>query len=204
MSGFMSPDQAGAFAAAHNLEIAQNRREIAEYDQMRRDEEERRERRETAPPPLRCIGHCEIKIRGVWHHNGTHWLPNDPALHYAIGGDKLADRVPHIFQLRERGAFVDVPKLNRSYSVGGCGWVPTVPTMVHASQFPGQHTGVMLSGTEMAIMFDWLDDMADGTRKPKDWAQRALGGITDSQWGDEDALAQERIEDARCVFFFTE
>ena len=146
MSGFMSPEAAGAFAAAHSPEIAEARRQSAEYDRGRRAEDERRERAADRPPPLRCIAHGEIKVRGTWHHNGTHWLPNDPALHYAIGGDALAERVPHIRELRDSGAFGEVPALRICYSVRGCGWVPTVPTMVHASQFPRQPTARMLAG----------------------------------------------------------
>ena len=95
-----------------------------------------------------------------------------------------------------------VPQLRTS--PWGAGWQPTAPTALHGAQFPKAHTTVMLDTIAMGILFDWLDAMGEGGQRPAGYGETALGNILDACWGDEDAKALDRIEDARCIFFFTE
>ena len=69
MSQFMS--HMGAFAHANHPEIQNINRKLGAFQHSREAEIDYQERQAAKPPALRCIGHSEIKIRGVWHHNAT-------------------------------------------------------------------------------------------------------------------------------------
>lgn len=176
------------------------KRDVFQAKESRENAEERRERKAVETPKLLCILHTEIKLAGRWHHLGMNYLPSDPEVALAIGGEGLLEQSPFMREARYAPNTIALDR--RKFSASDS---PTDPTILHMGTYrtaPRAHSGCYLPYAEMKKLADWLEDLAADNKRDREYVERCLGLIYTAAWNDEDVLRAYGIEDARGVFFF--